>query len=45
MADNRLMQTGVGFLWQQSNSVLIVSNQVRTWIDKQALNKTAWTNK
>jgi hypothetical protein len=44
-ADDRFYQTGVGFLWQQSNSVLIVSNQVRTWIDKQALTKTALTNK
>jgi hypothetical protein len=44
-ADDRFFQTGVGFLWQQSNSVLIVSNQVRTWIDKQALTKTALTNK
>ena len=44
-ADNRVFQSGVGFLWQQSNSVLIVSNQAHTWIDKQALTKTAWTNK
>jgi hypothetical protein len=44
-ADDRLFQTGVGFLWQQNNSVLIVSNQVRTWIDRQALTKTALTNK
>ena len=44
-ADDRFYQTAVGFLWQQSNSVLIVSNQVRTWIDKQALTKTALTNK
>ena len=45
MADERLVQTGVGFLWQQSNSVLIVSNQVHTWIDRQALTRTASTNK
>ena len=44
-ADDRFYQTAVGFLWQQSNSVLIVSNQVQTWIDKQALTKTALTNK
>lgn len=44
-ADSRFVQTGVGFLWKQSDSVLIVSNKVHTWIDKQALTKAASTNK
>lgn len=36
-ADEQLFLSGVGFLWQQTNSVLILSNQTRTWIDKQTL--------
>lgn len=36
-ADERLFLTGVGFLWQQTNSVLTLSNQTLTWIDKIAL--------
>ena len=36
-ADERLFLTGIGFLLQQTNNVLILSNQTFTWIDKQAL--------
>ena len=36
-ADERFFLTGVGFLWQQTNSVLTLSNQTLTWIDKTAL--------
>jgi hypothetical protein len=36
-ADERLFQSGVGFLWQQTNSLLIFSNQAFTWIDRQAM--------
>jgi hypothetical protein len=36
-ADERVFQTGVGFLWQHSTSLLILSNEVFTWIDQQAL--------
>lgn len=36
-ADERMFLTGVGFLWQQTNSVLTLSNQTLTWIDKTAL--------
>ena len=36
-ADEKLFLSGVGFLWQHTNSVLILSNQVSTWIDKTAL--------
>jgi len=36
-ADQRLFLTGVGFLWQHSSSLLILSNKVFTWIDRQAL--------
>ena len=36
-ADERLFQTGVGFLWQHSTGLLILSNKVFTWIDRQAL--------
>ena len=36
-ADEQLFLSCVGFLWQQTNSVLITSNDTRTWIDKQAL--------
>jgi len=36
-ADEQLFLTGTGFLWQQTNSVLILSNETRTWIDKQAM--------
>ena len=39
-ADERLYVTGVGFLWQQSNSVLTLSNQTFTRIDKLALTNT-----
>ena len=42
-ADERLRQTGVGFLWQQNSSVLIISNQSQTKIDKQALTNNAPT--
>lgn len=35
--DTNFYQAGRGFLWQQSNSVLIVSNQSYTWIDQKAL--------
>ena len=40
-ADERLRQTGVGFLWQQTNSMLIISNQSQTTIDKAALTNNA----
>jgi hypothetical protein len=43
-ADEKLLLRGVGFLWQQTNSVLILSNQVFTWIDKRALTNNASTN-
>ena len=43
-ADERLYQTGRGFSWQPTNSLLILSNDVYTWIDKQALTN-APTNK
>ena len=36
-ADERLFQTGRGFSWQPTNSLLILSNDVYTWIDRQAL--------
>ena len=36
-ADERLFLSGIGFLLQQTNSVLILSNQTFTWIDRQAL--------
>jgi hypothetical protein len=36
-ADERLFLSGIGFLLQQTNRVLILSNQTYTWIDKQAL--------
>lgn len=36
-ADEQMFLSGVGFLWQQTNSVLILSNQTHTWIDKKAL--------
>lgn len=39
-ADTNLYVSGVGFLWQPSNSVLILSNQTRTWIDKTAFTNT-----
>ena len=32
-ADDRLFVTGTGFLWQQSNSVLILSNKTFTWTE------------
>ena len=32
-ADDRLFVTGVGFLWQQTNSMLILSNETFTWTD------------
>lgn len=40
-ADDRWQQTGVGFLWQQTASLLIISNQSHTRIDKQALTNNA----
>ena len=43
-ADERLFVTGVGFLWRQSNSVLILSNQTLTRIDKLALTNNASKN-
>lgn len=43
-ADERLFQTGRGFSWQPTNSLLILSNDVYTWIDKPALTN-APTNK
>jgi hypothetical protein len=36
-ADERLFLSGEGFLWQQSRSLLILSNNVFTWIDKTVL--------
>ncbi len=36
-ASTNFFVTGRGFLWQQSNSVLILSNETRTWIDKAAM--------
>jgi hypothetical protein len=36
-ATTNLFVTGRGFLWQHTNSVLILSNQTRTWIDKAAV--------
>lgn len=36
-ADERLYQTGRGFSWQPTNSLLTLSNDVYTWIDQQAL--------
>jgi hypothetical protein len=35
--DTNFYQSGRGFLWQQTNSVLIVSNQSYTWIAQKAL--------
>ncbi|HWN96996.1 MAG TPA: hypothetical protein VNT99_18345 [Methylomirabilota bacterium] len=40
-ADEILFLSGVGFLWQQSNAMLILSNQSYTWIDKRALTTNA----
>jgi hypothetical protein len=40
-ADEKLFLSGIGFLWQHSNSVLILSNQVSTWIDKKALTNSS----
>jgi len=36
-ADEHFQQTGVGFLWQQTNSVLVIFDQSHTRIDKEAL--------
>jgi hypothetical protein len=36
-ADEKFFLSGVGFLWQHTNSVLILLDQVSTWIDKNAL--------
>ena len=36
-ADERLFQTAMGFLWQHSTSLLILSNNVFTWIDRQPM--------
>jgi len=43
-ADDRLYVRSVGFLWQQSNSVLILSNKSFTWIDAKT-NASLATNK
>lgn len=43
-ADDQLFVTGVGFLWQQSNSVLILSNDTFTWMQIRT-NTLAKTNK
>lgn len=43
-ADERLFVTGVGFFWQQSSSVLTLSNQTLTRIDKLALTNSASKN-
>lgn len=40
-ADDRLFLSGVGFLWQQGNSVLILSNKTFTWIDTQRLTNSS----
>ena len=40
-ADERLFISGVGFFWQQTNSMLILSNQSFTWIDKRAMTSAA----
>ena len=40
-ADEKLFLSGVGFLWQHTNGVLILSNQVSTWIDKKALTNSS----
>ena len=44
-ADERLFISGVGFFWQQTNSMLILSNQSYTWIDKRALTNKALSDK
>lgn len=44
-ADEKLFISGVGFFWQHTNSVLILSNQSYTWIDKRALNTNALSEK
>ena len=44
-ADELLFISGVGFLWQQSSSMLILSNQSFTWIDKRALTTNASKDK
>lgn len=36
-ADERFQQTGVGFLWQQTNSMLIIFDQSHTQIDRDTL--------
>jgi hypothetical protein len=43
-AEDSLFQTGKGFLWQQSNGVLILSNDTFTWIDIRT-NSPGRTNK
>jgi hypothetical protein len=40
-ADEKLFVRGVGFLWQSNSSVLILSNQVFTRIDKSSLTNNA----
>ena len=40
-ADERFQQTGVGFLWQQTNSVLIIFDQSHTQIDRDAMTNNA----
>ena len=44
-ADEGLFVTGVGFCWQQSGSVLTLSNQTFTRIDKLALTNSASKNR
>jgi hypothetical protein len=44
-ADERLFISGVGFFWQHTNSMLILSNQSFTWIDKRALTNKALSEK
>lgn len=44
-ADDTLFLSGVGFLWQQSNSVLILSNKTFTWIDTQRMTNTSSKNR
>ena len=44
-ADERLFVSGVGFFWQHTNSLLILSNQSFTWIDKRALTNAGWSDK
>lgn len=36
-ADTNLFLTGLGFLWQHSNNVLILSNRTYTWINRSKM--------